>query len=55
MPDADRSYGFPIVVLLVQKPLVDSLYRQSPAGVGSTSAIILDDAEMDAMLTGTLG
>jgi tRNA-splicing ligase RtcB len=35
-----------------QKSLADSLYRQIPAGVGSTSAITLDDAEMDAMLTG---
>ena len=36
----------------VAKPLADSLYRQIPAGVGSTGAITLDDAEMDAMLSG---
>jgi tRNA-splicing ligase RtcB (3'-phosphate/5'-hydroxy nucleic acid ligase) len=39
-------------VRLVQKSLADSLFRQIPAGVGSTSAIVLDAAEMDAMLTG---
>src|SRR6185437_400473 len=39
-------------VRLVQKSLADSLFQQIPAGVGSTSAITLDDAEMDAMLTG---
>jgi tRNA-splicing ligase RtcB len=36
----------------VQKALADSLYRQIPAGVGSTGAITLDAVEMDAMLTG---
>jgi tRNA-splicing ligase RtcB len=36
----------------VQKPLADSLFRQIPAGVGSTGAITLDAAEMDAMLSG---
>src|SRR5579863_6964080 len=38
-------------VRLVQKSLADSLFRQIPAGVG-TSAIVLDAAEMDAVLTG---
>lgn len=33
-----------------QKSLADSLYRQIPAGVGSTGAITLDAAEMEAML-----
>ena len=39
-------------ILPVQKELADSLFRQIPAGVGSTGAITLDMAEMDAMLTG---
>jgi tRNA-splicing ligase RtcB len=39
-------------VLPVQKALADSLYRQIPAGVGSTGAITLDMDEMDAMLAG---
>ncbi|QWG22773.1 RtcB family protein [Bradyrhizobium sediminis] len=39
-------------ILPVQKSLADSLYRQIPAGVGSTGAIVLDPVEMDAMLTG---
>jgi len=39
-------------ILPVQKSLADSLYRQIPAGVGSTGAITLDQAEMDAMLSG---
>ena len=39
-------------ILPVQKALADSLYRQIPAGVGSTGAITLDAIEMDAMLTG---
>jgi tRNA-splicing ligase RtcB (3'-phosphate/5'-hydroxy nucleic acid ligase) len=39
-------------VLPVQAALADALYRQIPAGVGSRSAITLDDAEMDAMLAG---
>jgi tRNA-splicing ligase RtcB (3'-phosphate/5'-hydroxy nucleic acid ligase) len=39
-------------ILPVQKSLADSLYRQIPAGVGSTGAITLDAIEMDAMLTG---
>ncbi len=36
----------------VQKQLADSLFRQIPAGVGSTGAITLDAAEMEAMLMG---
>jgi len=36
----------------VQQSLADSLYRQIPAGVGSTGAITLDPIEMDAMLSG---
>ena len=39
-------------VLPVQKALADSLFRQIPAGVGSTGAIALDANEMDAMLSG---
>ncbi len=39
-------------VLAVQKALADSLFRQIPAGVGSTGTITLDQIEMDAMLTG---
>jgi tRNA-splicing ligase RtcB (3'-phosphate/5'-hydroxy nucleic acid ligase) len=39
-------------ILPVQKALADSLYRQIPAGVGSTGAITLDTIEMDAMLSG---
>ena len=39
-------------IMPVQKSLADSLYRQVPAGVGSTGAITLDAVEMDAMLTG---
>src|SRR5512141_186531 len=39
-------------IMPVQKSLADSLYRQIPAGVGSTGAITLDPIEMDAMLTG---
>jgi tRNA-splicing ligase RtcB (3'-phosphate/5'-hydroxy nucleic acid ligase) len=35
-----------------QNPLADSLFRQIPAGVGSTGAITLDAVEMDAMLSG---
>ncbi len=34
----------------VQNALADSLFRQIPAGVGSTGAITLDTAEMNAML-----
>jgi tRNA-splicing ligase RtcB len=36
----------------VQKAVTDSLFRQIPAGVGSTGAITLDTLEMDAMLSG---
>ncbi|MBZ0141276.1 MAG: RtcB family protein [Pseudorhodoplanes sp.] len=36
----------------VKASLADSLFRQIPAGVGSTGAITLDPPEMDAMLTG---
>ena len=39
-------------ILPVQKALADSLFRQIPAGVGSTGAITLDVIEMEAMLTG---
>ncbi|HEX9072767.1 MAG TPA: RtcB family protein [Pseudolabrys sp.] len=39
-------------ILPVQKALADSLFRQIPAGVGSTGAITLDTVEMDAMLSG---
>jgi len=39
-------------ILPVQTSLADSLYRQIPAGVGSTGAISLDAIEMDAMLSG---
>ena len=39
-------------ILPVQQSLADSLYRQIPAGVGSTGAITLDTIEMDAMLSG---
>ncbi len=36
----------------LQTFLADTLFRQIPAGVGSTGAITLDAAEMDAMLAG---
>jgi tRNA-splicing ligase RtcB len=39
-------------VLPVQRALAESLFRQIPAGVGSTGAITLDPVEMDAMLAG---
>jgi len=39
-------------VLAVQKPLAESLFRQIPAGVGSTGAITLDAVDMEAMLAG---
>jgi len=39
-------------ILPVQLSLADSLYRQIPAGVGSTGAITLDTIEMNAMLSG---
>ena len=38
-------------ILPVQQSLADSLYRQIPAGVGSTGPITLDTIEMDAMLS----
>lgn len=39
-------------IVRVQRHLADSLYRQIPAGVGSTGAITLDAIDMDAMLAG---
>ncbi len=39
-------------VMAVQKDLAEMLYYRIPAGVGSTGAIHLNDAEMDAMLAG---
>jgi tRNA-splicing ligase RtcB (3'-phosphate/5'-hydroxy nucleic acid ligase) len=39
-------------ILHVQNGLAESLFRQIPAGVGSTGAITLDTIEMDAMLSG---
>jgi len=36
----------------IQQALADLLYQQIPAGIGSTGAIRLNAAEMDAMLTG---
>jgi len=42
-------------IVAVQEPLAHSLYRQIPAGVGSTGAITLDAIEMDAMLAGGAG
>jgi tRNA-splicing ligase RtcB len=39
-------------VLKVQKDLAESLYQRIPAGMGSTGAIRLGEAEMDAMLAG---
>jgi len=39
-------------VTAVQKPLAESLFRQIPAGVGSTGAITLDVVDMEAMLAG---
>jgi len=39
-------------VMAVQKTLADSLYRDIPAGLGSSGTIRLDPAEMDAMLLG---
>jgi tRNA-splicing ligase RtcB len=36
----------------VARSLADSLFKIIPAGVGSTGAIILDERDMDAMLTG---
>lgn len=42
-------------ILPVQGEIAESLFRQIPAGVGSRGAISLDDAEIDAMLTGGAG
>jgi tRNA-splicing ligase RtcB len=39
-------------ILPVHKSLADSLFRQIPAGVGSTGAITLDAIDMDSMLAG---
>ena len=39
-------------ILPHREQIADSLARQIPAGVGSHGAIVLDGAEMDAMLTG---
>jgi len=39
-------------VMAVQKTLADTLYREIPAGLGSTGAIRLNQSEMDAMLMG---
>ncbi len=39
-------------VMAVQQSLADSLFRQIPAGVGSTGAITLDPAGMEGMLSG---
>ena len=39
-------------ILAVQKSLADTLYSEIPAGLGSTGAIRLTTAEMDAMLAG---
>ncbi len=39
-------------LLKKQRELADALYAHIPAGVGSTGAIRLDPAEMDAMLAG---
>jgi len=39
-------------ILAVHKPLAHELSRSIPAGLGSTGAIRLGDAEMDAMLAG---
>jgi len=39
-------------ILSAQRQLADSLFRQIPAGVGSTGAITLDAVDMEAMLTG---
>lgn len=38
-------------ILPVQRQLADSLFRQIPAGLGSKSAITLDAAEMEALLS----
>ncbi|HEX6267225.1 MAG TPA: RtcB family protein, partial [Burkholderiales bacterium] len=39
-------------ILPLQRALAETLYQRIPAGVGSTGAIRLNEAEMDAMLAG---
>ncbi len=39
-------------IMSVQKPLADQLYRDIPAGLGSTGRILLNQIEMDKMLKG---
>ncbi len=39
-------------IMAVQKTLADTLYREIPAGLGSTGTIRLNQDEMDAMLAG---
>jgi tRNA-splicing ligase RtcB len=39
-------------IMACQERIADTLFAAIPAGVGSTGAISLDDAEMDAMLAG---
>ncbi|MEW5862580.1 MAG: RtcB family protein [Pseudomonadota bacterium] len=39
-------------IMAVQQPLAEALFARIPAGVGSTGAIRLSDAETEAMLTG---
>ena len=39
-------------ILSIQRQLADSLFRQIPAGVGSTGSITLDAIDMEAMLVG---
>lgn len=39
-------------IMAVQKPLADQLYRDIPAGLGSTGRILLNQLEMDKMLRG---
>src|SRR3972149_3685416 len=39
-------------IVAVQKTLADTLYREIPAGLGSTGTIRLNPSEMDAMLSG---
>ena len=39
-------------ILPLQRAVAESLFRQIPAGVGSTGTITLDAVDMEAMLTG---
>jgi len=39
-------------IMAAQNPLADALFKDIPAGVGSTGRIVLDAAAMDAMLEG---